>query len=224
MHSTAAPQRAGTEAGTHLAGSESSPVPSPARRRGQLLGMSGQYIYPRHIRLADNYLRCMDVGEAARRSGYTAKAARRILRRPEVQAELQARRERVERGIECSARRVLRELAAIAYLDPTEYLDDSGRITTEHLRRLDRDVRAAIADLEVRRDGTCRVRPADKLRALRMLAEHYELLGGQQQAPEQHLHVHYHQMDDQAKRKRLAELLALEEDETDEARPGASQR
>ena len=69
--------------------------------------------------------------------------------------------------------RVLREVQRIAFFDPRCLVDDEGR--PRPLKDLDDDAAAAIESIEVRetRDGTVtRLRPADKLKALSMLAKY----------------------------------------------------
>lgn len=130
----------------------------------------------RQEQFCQEYLVDLNATQAYLRTGYTPKnvsqCASMLLSRPHVRArvdELLAQRA-ARTGV--NQDRVIRELARIAFLDPTELADiNKGTIlddTTE-------DDRAAIASVKVKsgEDYTEReIRFADKLKALELLGKH----------------------------------------------------
>lgn len=70
-----------------------------------------------------------------------------LLKKPEVQAAIQASRARIVEKMELTSERVLREVARLAFFDPRKLLDDKGNPLP--LNQLDDDTAAAIAGLEV---------------------------------------------------------------------------
>ena len=115
---------------------------------------------------------------AARRAGYSKRAADRQawenLRKPEIQTAIRkALQERAERTL-ISCDQVIRELAAVAYLDPGEI--SPHRLTgPEDLKTLPEHVRRAIVGWSWTRDGRFVPKLASKLDALEKLARHLGL-------------------------------------------------
>jgi phage terminase small subunit len=96
--------------------------------------------------------------------------ASRILRRPEVLAELE--HQHAAAGV--TPARVIRELARIGFLDPADLYDENGQLLP--VPRMSEDARRAIAgiDVELGKDGgvTKKVRLANKHVALETLAKY----------------------------------------------------
>lgn len=128
------------------------------------------------------YLIDLCAKQAAIRAGYSPKSAEKIgyelLQNTRVRArvdELLAERSR-RTGI--NADRVIRELARLAFIDPTQLIDSDGAVKPDATP----DDRAAIACVRVKRssgkDGESverEVRVADKLKALELLGKHLTL-------------------------------------------------
>ena len=74
---------------------------------------------PKQRRFIDEYLIDLNATQAAIRAGYSEKTAYSIglqnLKKLEIQAEIQKRRNRLQSKLEITQERVLQELAAIAF-------------------------------------------------------------------------------------------------------------
>lgn len=127
----------------------------------------------------EEYLIDLNATQAAIRAGYSARNASRIaselLTKTRVRARVdEALAERSKRtGV--NAERVLRELARLAFIDPTRLIDEDGGI----IPSASEDDRAAIMGVKVKRtpgdagDSVEReVRLADKIKALELLGKH----------------------------------------------------
>ncbi|WP_454917104.1 terminase small subunit [Xanthobacter sediminis] len=133
------------------------------------------------------YLKDLNASAAAERAGYSwhtaGKIGHELLKIPEIAAAIQcAMDERAERE-KITADRVLREAAAVALFDPRKLFNPDG--TMKPLNELDDATAAAIAGIEVVEiadgDGqpigrVKKVRLADKLGALTLLARHLGML------------------------------------------------
>lgn len=127
------------------------------------------------------YLIDLNGTQAAIRAGYAVRGARthaaRMLANANVQkkiGELQA--ERAER-LEITADRVLQEIARVAFVDPASIVqvDRQGRVRVTPTGELTEGQRRAIQSVSQTAAGL-KVRLADKLRALELLARHQGLL------------------------------------------------
>lgn len=142
---------------------------------------------PKREQFVVEYLKDLNASAAAERAGYSGRTAGKIghelLKIPEISVEIQraiderAARERI------SADRVLRETAAVALFDPRKMFNPDG--TIKPLNELDDATAAAIAGIDVVElaDGNGqpvgrvkKVRMADKLGALTLLARHLGML------------------------------------------------
>ena len=142
---------------------------------------------PKQRKFIDEYLIDTNATQAAIRAGYSPKTARLIaaenLSKPYIKREIeQAMAERSERT-KVRADRVLRETAAVAFLDPALLFAPDGSLLPIH--EMPPAARAAIAELEVSEildeDGHMvgrlkKVKLADKLGALTLLARHLGML------------------------------------------------
>ena len=136
----------------------------------------------RQLRFVEELQVDCNASAAARRAGYSNataySAGQRLLKNVEVAAAIEeARRKRSEQtGI--TAKRVLEEIAKIAFLDPRRLFDENG--LPRPVGELDGDTAAAVAGLEVsvthNDDGSvtriAKIKLADKLAALEKLGRH----------------------------------------------------
>lgn len=97
------------------------------------------------------YLRLGQVVPAAREAGYSLHTARylsgRLLRRPDVQALIEARQAEMRRQSEVTMERVIGELAKLAFADPRDLFTADGKLKPVHA--LDDASAASIAALDV---------------------------------------------------------------------------
>lgn len=134
---------------------------------------------PKQQRFVEEYLIDLNGTQAAIRAGYSAKTANQIaaeyLAKPNiahaVAVEIAARSARTD----VTQDRVVRELARIAFVDPTKVVDfNTGTVKPD----LDEDDRAVLAGVKVKYGDTCterEVKFADKLKALELLGRHLNL-------------------------------------------------
>ncbi|MEA5016130.1 MAG: terminase small subunit [Candidatus Limiplasma sp.] len=147
--------------------------------KGEEVSGVGALENPKHEQFCQEYLLDLNRTQAYIRSGYSPKnaesAAARLYANVKVRArvdELLAARS-VRTGV--TQDRVVRELARIAFLDPTK-LADMGKATVQE--DATEDDRAAIAAIKVKsgEDFTEReVKFADKLKALELLGKHLNM-------------------------------------------------
>lgn len=136
---------------------------------------------PKHKRFADEYLIDLNATKAAIRAGYSPKSAAQqgseLLKHPKVRAYIDARMAELSRRTGVNQERIIRELARIAFLDPTKLVDmDEATV----LAGATEDDRAAISAVRVKRiptqdgEGVEReIRFADKIRALELLGKRF---------------------------------------------------
>lgn len=113
-----------------------------------------------------------------------ATAASRLFRQPVMKAYLEAKLAPKLKQLDVTQERILREMAAIAYLDPAELYDERGRLLP--IRQLPEQVRRALT-LDYDRRGRLRPRAIDKAQALKLLAQTQRMLvervGGDPDSP-----------------------------------------
>lgn len=143
---------------------------------------------PKQRRFVAEYLIDLNATQAAVRAGYSRRTAVKIgsenLTKPDIAREIQrAMDERAARtGV--TAERVLREIAAIAFLDIRKAFNTDGSM--KPLDQLDDETAAAIAGLEVYeeldQEGVVvlgrvkKLKLSDKIGALTLLARHLGML------------------------------------------------
>ncbi|WP_438435419.1 terminase small subunit [Gorillibacterium sp. sgz500922] len=131
-------------------------------------------------KFAEEYLIDLNATQAAIRAGYSSKSAEQqgstLLRNPKVRAHIDERMAVLARRTGVNQERIMRELARIAFLDPTQLVDmDSATLRPEATA----DDRAAIASVKVKEmsgdvEMTEReVKFADKLKALELLGKRF---------------------------------------------------
>ena len=141
-------------------------------------------ISQKQMRFAREYVIDLDGARAAKAAGYSARNAEQraamLLTSPEVAQYI----EKNIGGAEPSGKRVLKELARIAFSSAADYTrivtrtDEKGKsyqkieyIDTDDLSE---DARAAIVSIKETKEGV-RIELADKFRALELLGKHYGL-------------------------------------------------
>lgn len=138
----------------------------------------GKPLNDREERFCQEYLKDLNAVNAAKRAGYSdrhaADHAWAIMRRPAIAkriAELMAKR---EKRTEITADRVLQEVARVAFSDPRQLVDASGK-RLRHIDELPDDLAAAVASFEIDA-GKVKYRFWDKNSALEKLCKHLGLL------------------------------------------------
>lgn len=139
-------------------------------------------------RFADEYLIDLNATQAAIRAGYSPKSAEqqgsRLLTNAKVRAYIDERMAEHSARTGVNQERIIRELARIAFLDPTQLVDmDSAEL----LDAASADDRAAIASVKVKTmSGETEmiereVRFADKIKALELLGKRFGMWLDRQQ-------------------------------------------
>jgi len=132
-------------------------------------------------KFADEYLIDLNATQAAIRAGYSPKSAGtnadKLLKNTKIRAYIEARMAEHSRRTGVTQERIIRELARIAFLDPTQLVNMD---TAELLENAAADDRAAIASVKVKTiptpEGTGlerEVRFADKIKALELLGKRF---------------------------------------------------
>lgn len=143
-------------------------------------------------RFVAEYLVDLNATEAAKRAGYSEKTAYSIgfenLRKPEIQEEIQARREDQAKRTSVTADRVIQEYARVAFFDPRKLFMGNG--SPREICSLDDDTAAALVGMDVYEEYegagedrqfvgyTKKYKIADKLRALEALGKHLGVFDG----------------------------------------------
>ena len=144
-----------------------------------------------HQRFIDEYLVALDGARAAKAAGYlgstsahSTEAACRLLKRPDVKAALAARQAVQAERADLTAVAVLDQLRALSMVDMRTFFDASGAMKppsewTEDMGRAVMSfdvVKRNVTSGDGKVDDVFRVRLADKVRSLEMLAKHFGLL------------------------------------------------
>lgn len=139
-------------------------------------------------RFADEYLIDLNAKQAAIRAGYSPATAEqqgsRLLSNAKVRAYIDERMAEHSRRTGVNQERIIRELARIAFLDPTQLVNMD---TAELLDDAAADDRAAIASVKVKSmSGDIEmiereIRFADKIKALELLGKRFGLWIDKQQ-------------------------------------------
>lgn len=142
------------------------------------------------------YLASHNAKRAAIKAGYSVRSAEvtgcKLLRHPKVKAYLDEKHEKIEKKLEITAERTLREVARIAFGDARQFYDAEGKLIPIHL--LNDDAAAALAGMEVEEvfdkvmKGTQigllkKIKRYDKLPALNILAKHFKIFEEPPAAP-----------------------------------------
>ena len=143
----------------------------------------------RQERFVAEYLVDLNATQAAIRAGYSRRTANRegtrLLSNAVISEEIARRQDRHLREADLRAQRVLQELQRVAFADIRTFYDSHGSLKS--VSELSADSGAQLAGVETlvtRQVVTARgkqtvhkIRLWDKLRALELLAKHFELLG-----------------------------------------------
>lgn len=131
---------------------------------------------PKQRRFVEEYLVDLNATQAAIRAGYSEKTAYSIgmenLRKPQIASSIQGAMDRRSDRTTVTQDKVVRELARIAFVDPTKVINFANGAVLESLSE---DDRAALSGVKVK-DGDIfierEVKLCDKLRALELLGKH----------------------------------------------------
>lgn len=143
---------------------------------------------PKQQKFADEYLIDLNATQAAIRAGYSPKTAKEIgaenLTKPNIRAYIDERMAEHSARTGVNQERIIRELARIAFLDPTQLVNmDSAELRDDATA----DDRAAIASVKVKTmSGDTEmiereVRFADKIKALELLGKRFGMWIDKQQ-------------------------------------------
>lgn len=141
--------------------------------KGDTVAKKGQ-LTPKQAAFVAEYLLDLNATQAAIRAGYSPKTAAFIgaenLKKPNIDAAIQAAQQERARRTEISQDNVLTEIARLAFLDPRRFYAPDGSLVA--IPDLPDDVAAAVAGMEVSPEGIRKVKLADKLKALELAARH----------------------------------------------------
>ena len=141
---------------------------------------------PKQQRFCDEYLVDLNATQAALRAGYSKKTAYSIgvenLRKPEIQAEIQKRQNRLRNKLEITQEKVLRELAAIAFANGSDFAKvvNIGSLPTVEMipnDELPPEKLPAIAGIKTTQTGV-EVKLHDKVKALELIGKYLSLFDG----------------------------------------------
>ena len=168
------------------------PLASEEGRVSPGLAYSTQRMRDKYQRFVNEYLVDLDATRAAAAVGYVnandrhyaSKQGYKLMRRPDIQAEITARKRQQLIRAELTAVAVLDQLRALSMVDMREFFDTDGRMKPPS--RWTADMGRAVSSFDVvkrnlttgddKTDEVFRVRLADKVRSLEMLAKHFGLL------------------------------------------------
>ncbi|WP_330645922.1 terminase small subunit [Butyricicoccus faecihominis] len=133
----------------------------------------------KQIRFTEEYLIDLNATQAAIRAGYSTDGAGQqgcaLLKNPNIRARIDKAIAERSRRTGVNADRVVRELARLAFVDPTQLVDfKSGKVLPD----ASEDDRAALAGVKVKKMDTGverEVKIADKVKALELLGKHVGL-------------------------------------------------
>lgn len=141
---------------------------------------------PKQQRFCDEYLVDLNATQAALRAGYSKKTAYSIgvenLRKPEIQAEIQKRQNRLRNKLEITQEKVLQELAAIAFANGSDFAKvvNIGSLPTVEMIPTDElppEKLPAIAGIKTTQTGV-EVKLHDKVKALELIGKYLSLFDG----------------------------------------------
>lgn len=142
----------------------------------------------KHQRFVAEYLKDLNATRAATRAGYSKKTAgsqgERLLKKAEIAAAVAAGQATHLEKLDITAERVLEELGRLAFVDPRKFFDEHGNLL--NVSKVDAVTASAIAEFVIlkenliagdgKNDIVYRVKWADKIRALELLAKRFGLL------------------------------------------------
>lgn len=144
---------------------------------------------PRQHRFAQEYCKDLNVTRAMIRAGYSEKYANalgyKLLEHIGIQAAIAEEQARLAQNQDVTAERVIKEMAALAFLDPRKFYAEDG--TLKPIKDLDRETAAALTGMDVDEiyagsgeDRTAvgvtkKIKYAQKVKSLELLAKHLNL-------------------------------------------------
>jgi phage terminase small subunit len=133
----------------------------------------------KRLAFAREYCKDGNAAQAALRVGYSPKCnrrtANRMLKDPLVKAEIEKRMRKISEKADCTAERVLTELARIAFCDSSSFVRvENGRVKVVNTDDLTDDQRAAVAEVKETTEGIS-AKAHDKIRALELIGKHLKL-------------------------------------------------
>lgn len=142
--------------------------------------MKVRKLTPKQAQFVAEYLIDLNATQAAIRAGYSMKTADSIglqlLRKTQVASAIEKAQKDRARRVEITQDSVLKEIARIAFVDPSEiFRIRSGRLVIADTEEMSEDVRRALASVTetTTKDGrNIRVQLASKLDALQLLGKH----------------------------------------------------
>lgn len=133
----------------------------------------------RRLEFVNHYLESLNAADAARKVGYSAKTARQqayaLLREPDIAAAIKQAREARAARFDITAERLLEELRCIAFLDPRAFFDwGPDDVTVKPSTVLTDGEARSVSEVSMTvtpAGRTIKVKPYDKLAALRLLKD-----------------------------------------------------
>lgn len=147
---------------------------------------------PKQQQFVAEYLIDLNATQAAIRAGYSAKTARNIavelLAKPNIQAEIQKRRGKIQKKLEITQETIIQELAAIALANGADYakvVGDGvgGYVEFTPTEQLDPAKLKAIAGIKQSQSGM-EIKLHDKLKAIELLDKYLGLFTQQKETAE----------------------------------------
>lgn len=144
--------------------------------------MKGKGLSARQGKFVDEYLKDLNQTQAAIRAGYSERSAEvqgsRLISNAKVASAIAERMKARGKRTEITQDRVLQEYARLAFLDPANLFDATGR--PKSIADMDEDTRRAIVGVDVANIGNAevgegeilKIRLADKKGALDSVARH----------------------------------------------------
>ena len=149
------------------------------RRDVVRLGIMGKRLSDKRKKFVQEYLKDLNITQAAIRAGYSERTAysqgQRLMKNVEIQAEIAKARKRAAKRNEVSLDRVIEEYRRLAFADTTDaiYIRD-GRVYVHDTESLTVEQRAAISEIRQTKDGIA-VKFHSKTAALEALGKHLGL-------------------------------------------------
>jgi phage terminase small subunit len=132
------------------------------------------------VRFVAEYLVDLNATQAAIRAGYSPKTAEQIsyqmLQKTSVQHEIQKRKEKIQDKLEISQEKVIRELAAVAFANASDFakVDGYGLVSIFPTGEVDKEKLPALSSIKSGQNGV-EIKLHDKVKALQLLGDHLGL-------------------------------------------------
>lgn len=124
---------------------------TPEQLAAVALADKSKRLSPKQERFVAEYLIDLNATQAAIRAGYSHKTAGSqafdLLKKPEIQAAIDAARKRTADKLEITRERILAEYAKLAFVDPRRFYNEDGSLKA--VTDLDDDTAAALSGIEI---------------------------------------------------------------------------